>query len=273
MYLAIDIGGTKTLAATLTEEGVIKEKIKFPTAYSYKEFLIDLSKIVADLSTKEFTACGVGVPGRIDRSNGAGVAMGNLPWKHVTIESDISRIAHCPAYVENDANLAGLSEAMAIKHKYDRVLYITISTGIGTGYIVDQTIDRSLANSEGGQMPMEHHGKIKAWEDIASGKAIVKKYGKKAQDITDKATWTLISHDIALGLVDLITIIQPDAVVFGGSVGVYFDRFKEILEKDLQRFETPLVPMPKLLKALRPEDAVLYGCYDLAKANNAGIII
>jgi glucokinase len=265
MYLGIDIGGTKTLVASLTNEGEIRESLKFPTPKNYIEFLKEIATVVANMSTKEFVAVGVAAPGRIDREHGIAEDFGNLPWHDVPLRKDIHKIANAPVALDNDANLAGLSEAMLLR-KYKRVLYVTISTGIGTGVITDGEIDPAFADSEGGRIMLEHKGRLKMWEDFASGRAIVKRFGKRASDINDKATWKIISKDISVGLFDLITFAQPDIVVLGGSVSTYFDKFEEYLRQDLIRFETPLSPIPPIVKAQRPEQAVVYGCYDLAKS-------
>ncbi len=266
MYLAIDIGGTKTLVASLNDDGVIIERERFETPPDYNHFIKTLADNVAKLSTDKFLVCGVGFPGRLDRKRGIGIAMGNLPWENVPIQADIKNMLHCPVVIHNDAKLAGLSESMLIKDQYSRVLFVTISTGIGTGIIVDQQIEEAFADSEGGQMLLEYNGKQQPWEDFASGKAIVKRYGKQAHDITDATTWKHIAQDIALGLVDLIAMIQPEVIILGGSVGNYLERFVDPLNNILKRHETPLVPIPPIIKAQRPDDAVLYGCYDLAKS-------
>lgn len=266
MYLGIDIGGTKTLLASLDKNGVILEQLKFPTPNDYGEFIRQLTIKVEKLTTKTFVSCGVGVPGRLDRRQGVGIAMGNLPWKHVTIKTDIEAIVHCPVVVENDAKLAGLSEAMLLKDRYSHVAYITISTGIGLGIVNNQTIDPSFLDSEAGMMPLEHHGKMVPWESFASGKAIVQTYGKRARDITDETTWRQITYNIAVGLINIIAILQPEVIVLGGSVANCFDRFYDLLNKQLRQYETPLVPIPPIIHAARPEQAVIYGCYDLAKS-------
>lgn len=265
MYLGIDIGGTKTLVASLTNDGVIIERNKFPTPKVYTEFLRELSANVAELTTKDFTAVGVAAPGRIDREKELVEAFGNLPWKDVPLKRDIERITGRPVVVDNDANLAGLSEAMLLK-KYDCVLYVTISTGIGTGVITDKKIDPNFEDSEGGQIIIEHNGKMQKWEDFASGRAIMQQYGKRASEITDDTIWKAISRSIAVGLFDLITFIQPDVVVLGGGVGGHLEKFKPFLQAELRHFETPLTPIPPILEAQRPEEAVVYGCYDLAKS-------
>lgn len=266
MYLAIDIGGTKTLLASLNNDGVITEQQRFETPKNYDEFVEALAENVANMSTKDFLACTVGVPGRLDREKGIGIAMGNLPWSNVPIKADVRKIVHCPVYIENDAKLAGLSEAMLVKHRYDRVLYVTISTGIGVGIIINQEIDPAFADSEGGQMMLEHNDRLMRWEDFASGSAIVRRYGKKARDITDEATWRHIARDLSVGFIDLISVIQPQVIIVGGSVGHYLDRFKQPLEQELQRYAMPLVPIPPIIEAKRPEEAVVFGCYDLAKS-------
>jgi len=266
MYLGIDIGGTKTLLASLDNDGVITEQLKFLTPNDYSEFIRQLTVEVAKMTTKSFVACGVGVPGRLDRSQGVGIAMGNLSWKNVSIKIDIEAVIHCPVVIENDAKLAGLSEAMLLKDSYNHVAYITISTGIGLGIINNQTIDPSFVDSEAGMMLLEHRGKMVPWESFASGKAIVQTYGKEARNITDKTTWRQITHNIAVGLINIIAIIQPEVIVLGGSVANYFDRFDDLLCEQLQEYGTPLVPIPPIIPASRPEEAVIYGCYDLVKS-------
>ncbi len=265
MYLGIDIGGTKTLVASLDDRGVIQEEFRFPTPKLYKDFLKKLAENVEKLSTNKFVAVGVGAPGKIERENGVGVAFGNLPWRGATLGADIKAIAGCPVVVENDANLAGLSEAMLLK-QHQKVLYVTVSTGINTGFIVDQKIDPNLADSEAGHMMLEHNGKLKSWEDFASGRAIVARFGKRASEITDKHTWQIIAHDIAIGLIDLIALIEPNVIVLGGGVSSHFDKFGEYLQNYLKQYDNPLITLPEIRVAARPEQAVVYGCYDLAKA-------
>jgi predicted NBD/HSP70 family sugar kinase len=266
MYLGIDIGGTKTLVATLTNDGVIRERFQFPTPKKYSDFKQNLADAVANMSTKEFAACGVGVPGRIDRKHGVAIALGNLPWEDAPIKDYVEELAHCPVIVDNDANLGGLSEAMLVKDRYDRVLYITVGTGIGTGIIIDQVIDPAFADSEGGKMLLEHAGKMMEWEDFAGGRAIFERFGKKLKDITDPADWKIIAHNLAIGVIDLLAVVQPQVIVVGGGAGAYFERLSQPLQNALEAYAAPLVPIPPIIEAKRPEDAVIYGCYDLAKS-------
>ena len=266
MYLGVDVGGTKTLVAALDENGVIVEKVKFPTSHVYKEFLQDLRDKSASLKTKDFVAGVAGITGpRTDRERGIGINFSNLPWRNVPIVQDFELIYNCPIAIENDAKLAALSEAMLLKDSFKKVLYITISTGIGIGWVVDGVIDTSVGDGGGRTILLEHQEKMTPWEDFAGGRAIVARYGKKAEDITDENTWLSICRDLAKGFIHLIAILQPEVIVIGGSVGAYFNKYGEILNTEIEKYKIPLVKLPVLVEAQRPEEAVVYGCYDLAK--------
>jgi predicted NBD/HSP70 family sugar kinase len=264
MYLGIDVGGTKTLVAALDGHGVIKEEFRFPTPKTYEAFLHQLADNVAKLSTDDFKSCGIGIPGIVDHKRGLGLSFGHLKWRNIPVHADVERIAKCPVVVENDAKLAGLSEAMLVK-EYRRVLYITVSTGIGGGYIVEQRIDPELSSNEPGHILLEHHGKYQRWEDFASGSSIVRQFGKPLSDINDQRTLRIIARNIAIGLIDLIAILTPDLVVIGGSVGTHFPKYGDYLLEYLEKYDNPMITLPPVQSAQRPEKAVIYGCYDQAR--------
>ncbi len=266
MYLGVDVGGSKTLAAVLDDNGTIVESSKIATPQNYDSFLEEIAKFLDGFSNHDFRAAGVGIPAtHLDRANGIGISFGNLTWKNVPVQADIEKIAHCPVVVENDAKLASLSEAMLLK-QYSKVLYVTISTGIGYGLTVNQHIDSNIGDGGGALLLTEYKGKLVPWESFASGRAIYERYGKKAADITDPTVWRRIAHDLSRGFNELIAITEPDVIVVGGGVGTYFERLAAPLEAELQAFSNPLVKIPPFVKAQRPEEAVVYGCYDLAKA-------
>ena len=264
MYLGVDIGGSKTLVAVFDMNGVITEQIKFPTPQEYPAFLEALHKTLAGLQVQDFQAATVAVPGQLDREHGVVLRLGNLTWRNEAIQADCERLTGCPVLIENDAKLAGLSEAMLHKDT-ETVLYVTVSTGIGTAVVYQQHLDRATRDGEGGHIMLPFHGKLTKWESFASGKAIYEHFGKKAADIppSDTRTWHYVAHNLALGLYEHIAIIEPDLVVIGGSIGTYFDRYGAILNELVQQFATPLVTMPHIVGAQRAEEAVVYGCYDL----------
>lgn len=264
MYVGIDIGGTKTLVAVLTNDGKIVESVKFPTPEKYSNFLLELAHTVHHLEHKEFVAGGVAAPGRIDRKHGKVVELGNLGWTNFPLQADCEKILKCPVVVENDANLAGLSEAQLHKN-VDKVLYVTISTGIGTGIVYKQQLDPGMLDGEGGHILLPYQGNLKKWEEFASGRAIYEHFGKKAADIHAEADWKYIVRNLSLGFFELIAVYQPDLVIIGGSIGTYFERYGHLLQAELDKHKVPVISIPKLTQAQRPEEAVVYGCFDLAK--------
>ena len=265
MYAAVDIGGTKTLVASFDESGNIVEQIKFPTPEEYSVFISEMAKVVANLSTKEFQSVVVAAPGTIDHNEGILLHAGNLAWRHVSLQTDIERTFHAPAHLENDAKTAAVAESRAAGSDFETVVYITISTGIGVGVCVNGSLDHTLLNAEPGKMMIEKNGEMVAWEATASGKAIVAKYGKRASDIDDPEVWQAIAHDIAKGMLAVIAMIQPDLIVIGGGVGNHYEKFEKPLLSELKKYENPLAPTPPIRKAVHPEEAVIYGCYELAK--------
>lgn len=265
MYMAVDIGGTKTLLACFDENGKIIASHRFATNQDYNGFLADLATAYAALGSPRVVGAGLAAPGRIDRQNGIGVAFGNLPWRNVPLGQDLGQLLQCPVYIDNDANLAGLSEALMVINEFNRVLYVTISTGIGTGYIIDGKIEPHFQDCEGGKIVAERDSQLTTWESFASGKAIVKRFGRPASEINDPATWQQISHELAAGLLSLSAVLQPQLIVLGGGVATHFSKFGSFVEAEMNKFNNPMTPVPVLRQAARPDEAVIYGCYQLAK--------
>lgn len=269
MELAIDIGGTKTILAVFNAEGALLTSQKFPTNQDYQKFKEEMAKAAQQLHGHyDFQRCCCAAPGRIDHQNGSVVAFGRLTWRNVPLKSDLESLLDCPVVIENDAKLAGLSEAILLKDKYRRVQYLTLSTGIGGALIVDGQIDHDLWDTEPGQMKFEHGGELKKWEDFASGRAIVEHYGKMASEIDDPDTWEEICDNLAIGIYDVIANIQPEVIVIGGGVGAHFAKFGSILNAKLQKLGSDLVTIPPVVSAQRAEEAVIYGCHELLQQNN-----
>lgn len=268
-YLAIDIGGSKTLFAVFEKSGRLVLEHKIMTPRDYEQLKSEIAAALQNqLADYQFSHCCCAVPGWLDFKNGVAVGFGNLPWQNVPVRTDLQTILPgVKVLLHNDAKLAGLSETILLHKKYNKVLYMTISTGIGGSIIINDVIDPDFANFEPGQMMFEYKGKTMQWEDFASGRSLKERYGKLASQIEDEAIWKDFSGLIALGLEELLATIQPEVVVFGGGVGAHFEKFKDFLEEDLNAIKNPLVPIPPLVKARRPEEAVIYGCYDYIKQN------
>src|SRR5690606_13035254 len=104
-------------------------------------------------------------PGKINRKHGIVESFGNLDWTNVPMQADLEKILRTPVTLENDSNLGGLSEALLLKDKYRKSLYVTVSTGIGAGFVVDGKIEPNFADMEVGHMLLEYNGRLRSWED------------------------------------------------------------------------------------------------------------
>ena len=261
MIITIDTGGTKTLIASYFKDGVIGKQLKFPTPRDTKEYVA----VVRETLNKEFgerkiDAVVIAIPGII--RDGVAVWCNNLGWRNFDVGTAFKGVlGDAPVFVENDANLAGLAETRALKVQPTSSLYVTVSTGIGSGFITNGHIDPGLRYSEAGRALVEFDGVVREWESFASGQAIYKTYGKYARDITSKRTWYQIADRISRGFLAMIPILQPDIIIIGGSIGTYFERYGEMLIGLLKEKLPEHIPAPKIVQAAHPEEAVIYGCY------------
>lgn len=267
MYLAIDIGGTKTLIAVFGADGNILEQARFPTPVEYEHFLETLAQTVEKLTTKEFTKTAIAVPGLLDLKAGKVINLGNLPWRNRPIRQDIATaLGGLPVSIENDSRTAGLAEAILLKGQYRKVLYLTISTGIGGALLDNGRIVSTLRDTEMGKMPLVFEGATLHWEDFASGRSIVERYGKQASEINDPKLWEEIGERIAYGVGIVCSVLQPDAIVFGGGAGKYAEHFKKPVAEYLRANLHAVVKQPRaLLAAQHQENGSIYGCFELAR--------
>ena len=259
--MAIDVGGTKTLMALFGDDGQIQKRVKFPTPPDYSDFLGQLKVEWQSFGQPTLLAGAAGLPGSIDRELGRVISCGNLDWKDQSSKTDLELIFGCPFALENDAKSGGLSEAILVKNEFKHVLYVTLGTGIGYAYIVDGVIDLNYSDSGGAGLMLDVAGRPASWESLASGTAIVRDYGQTASEITDPAIWQKIAQQLGLGIIELLKTAKPEVIIFGGGVGVNFDKFKNQLADYLK---TTIPEPPLLSQAVHAEDAVLNGCYLLA---------
>jgi predicted NBD/HSP70 family sugar kinase len=265
MLIAVDTGGTKTLITSFASSGKPGESFRYPTPKSEDEYIAMLTEHIHDhYAKKPIDGIVVGVPGVV-RHNSISWGGSNLNWQNFDIASPLKVAFSCPVWVENDANLAGLAEARMLKRTPASCLYVTISTGIGTGIILDGQIAPGLSASEGGHSLVEYDGRVLMWESFASGKAIKNTYGKYARDITSKTVWNQIADKISRGFLVLIPVLQPEVIIIGGSIGTYFDRYHPTLRKILTEHLPAHIEIPEIRQAAHPEEAVVYGCYYYGK--------
>lgn len=260
MIVTVDTGGTKTLVAGFDRDKKPKHEHRFETPQNPQRYLDVLEQAIAiSFDPKKIKAISVAVPGVVN--DGIIDWCGHLPWKHLKIKKALEERFKKPVFVENDANLAGLAEANALTPVPHLSLYITVSTGIGTGITLNGKLAPELSGSEGGHMLIEYDGKLRTWESFASGRAIHETYGKYAFEIEDERIWHTIADNIARGLLTIIPMLQPSDVIIGGSIGTHYSHYSENVKKILHDTLPEHIIRPKLHKAAHPQEAVIYGCY------------
>jgi predicted NBD/HSP70 family sugar kinase len=261
MIIAVDTGGTKTLVASFLEDGRIGDEFKFPTPKDTKEYTDTLIATLRErFLGQTVDAIVVGIPGIV--KDGTAIWCNNLHWKNFDVASALhGALGNAPIYIENDANLAGLAETRQLDDTPELALYVTVSTGIGSGIITNGVINQALRNSEAGRMQIEYDGAVREWETFASGQAILKTYGKYAKDIKSKKVWNEIADRISRGLLAITPVLQPQVVIIGGSIGTFFEKYGKHLHDLLDEKLPDHIPTPKIVQAKHPELAVIYGCY------------
>jgi len=260
MIIAVDIGGTKTLVASFHGERSVANEERFPTPPLEQDFLKQLRSVLDRFDAEHAQAICIGVPGIIE-DDGTILRCSNLPWKNFELQLLLSEHYDCPIYINNDAKLAGLAETHSLEAIPRLALYVTVSTGIGTGIVTHGKLDNAFAHSEGGYMILQTPDGFLPWEKFASGRAIRDHFGKLAADIDDPADWREIVERLALGFEALIPLLQPEVIVIGGSIGTHFAQYGHLLTEVLRHRIPSYIDMPHIVQAQHPEEAVVYGCY------------
>jgi len=148
--IGIDVGGTKIAAGVVTKKGEIIHSLVLPTLakeglkVSLGQIYKTIEGLLAEssLCMKDIGALGVCAPGPLDPEKGIIHNPPNLPgWKDVPLVALIEKKFRKKTKLENDANAAGIAEAIWGAAKgYKHVLYATVSTGVGTAIIIDGKI-------------------------------------------------------------------------------------------------------------------------------------
>ena len=259
MITVVDVGATKTLIAQFSNAGEQKSHIRFETPSIASDFVRAFDTHMRELAAP--TTLTMGLPGQVSDDGGTVLYCGNLPWRNVPLKAMLAKNYHCPIFLENDAAMAAVGEINALEPVPRLGFYVALGTGIGSAVVVDGKLLPSLHRSEAGHMMLKNGDAWTEWEDLASGRAIVAKFNKMAQDLHDPAEWQWVAENLAQGLSPIIATLLPQAIVFGGGVGRYFDRFHGLLAEKIHRRLPAFIPVPTLSGATRTDDAVLYGCY------------
>ena len=205
--VGVDLGGTKIYTALVDLEGnIVNEKVVETLAEEGQEavserILDTIANVIAGVDNELIKAIGVGSPGPLDAKKGIIFEPSNLPFKNYEIVKTIKDRFNLPTYLDNDANVETLAEFMFGAGKgTENMVYITVSTGIGGGAIINGKLYRGhTANAlEVGHMTVSKEGprcgcgNVGCAESFASGTAI----GKRAKEaVASKVVTSLKKYD------------------------------------------------------------------------------
>lgn len=250
MYLAIDIGATKTLIAAFSKRGRVVRKKKFSTAQGSKTFLNDLCENLELFRKFKISSIVVAVPGIVQKNYT--VRFGNRNWGDLDLLTPIKNLFDCPIYFENDGNLATFFEGYRLP---GRTVFLTFSTGVGGGIIENGNL--VAGTFEPGHKVYTYNGKLSEWEDIAAASALEKYHHVDyATSLRGEKNLKDIAERIYLGLPDIVKEFQPNTIVLGGPMGKIFRLYSKYL---------PKIDGVKYRRPKRPTESVIYGCYIYAR--------
>jgi len=295
--LAIDFGGTRSRAALYDEELRLIRRAQTRSRVGdgpdiVLNRLIDLGKSLTGADDRP-ASIGIAAPGPLDTAGGRIIRAETLPgWSNVPIAETLSRaFGGARAYVENDANLGALAEhAFGAGQGADPMIYLTISTGIGGGAIINGglfTGANGLAIEPGHMRLTLPGGGARRLEELASGTAL----GAWARQRLESSAMPSTLRDIevidgqavgeaaaagdqlarqvvaqagawlGLGLVNLLHLFNPAAIVLGGSVmklgDLVLDPAREALRE--QVLYAGFLPPNLLRRATLGDDSCLLG--------------
>ncbi|NIN70289.1 MAG: ROK family protein [Anaerolineae bacterium] len=266
LYLGIDLGGTKIITAIVDGRGRIvardyreTEAQDGPTAV-LGQMTEAASSVIAEsgVNSAGITGVGIAAPGPIDAHSGVVTAPPNLPgWKDVPLKQLIKDRLGLPTALENDANAAALAEhrfgaGRGTKH----MIYVTASTGIGGGFILDGRLYAGATGSaaEIGHMTILPNGPFcgcgnrGCLEALASGRAIAgearelvhggarTRIADLAHGDPDRISAKLVAQAAAegdaeagrildqamsylgIGMANLVNLFNPELLVIGGGL-------------------------------------------------------
>lgn len=278
IHIGLDIGGTKLLVCAATPDGQILRRAGCPTPRPLDEGLAALHDLVAQVAqTDAIAAFGAAAGGPLDWEHGVVSPLHQPEWNEVPLREIFESRYHAPLAVDVDTNAAVLAEYEFGGSPVSRLIYLTLSTGMGGGFMIDGELYRG---QNGSHPEMGHHGvpyrcahperitcecgADRCLEALVSGNAIRRIYGKPAQDL-DGAEWDEVAYNLGQGLRNLAALYAPDRIVLGGGVAVGGGDRLLSPAVEIMRSNCKLVPAPDVRLSTLGYDTALYGALALAK--------
>ena len=314
MYLGIEIGGTKLQLGLGRGDGILLGMWRGTVDVGAggdgirRQIIAAVPELLASASVNrdELKGVGVGFGGPVDDATRSVIKSHQIAgWDGSPLADWLGEALGLPAVLGNDADVAGLAEALFGAGKgLSPILYMTIGSGIGGGLILDGQVLRGTGRgaAEIGHLkvrdPRTTDGRLEALENIASGWAIGR-YARAcaANDPaagarliaraggTDGITALTIGELTAVGdplavrvlgtaldaLADAIcaaiVFVCPRRVVIGGGVSLIGDQhfFRPLRERIAERVFPPFAGLTDVMPAALGEAVVVHGALALAR--------
>lgn len=289
----VDLGATNVRVVIANEDGEIEARRAGPLPTgSPKEVLGRIGKTIDELVRgvwigNKVAAIGVALPGAVEPGTGTAASIANMPgWDDVPIARLLGEPRGVPVAIENDANAAAIGEGWlgAAKGLTDYV-FVALGTGIGSGIVLGGRLHRGahLLAGELAFFPMTRE-QLRAgdWEHclegVVGGRAAARTAlalvgeGARAADLFDAAKASApaavawlgeIQEYLAMAVTDVIAMLDPQAVVFGGGVVAAQGEWFLAPVRDMVHRCTPL--RTSIVLSELGEDAQVMGAIKLAQ--------
>jgi len=271
MYFLFDIGGTNMRFSLGQEGDLVGEPLIVDTPQNYQlalQLIKESSEKLKQNNLIEKVAGGIA--GVFNQDKSYLTNSPNLPdWNNKPIKKDLGDIFGIEPILKNDADLAGLGEAVYGEGKdYQIVAYLSIGTGIGGTRIVNKRIDANVSGFEPGHHFLDFDGsfsgEISDFEDLVSGSAIEKRYHvNHPSQIQEENVWDEITSIIAYGIHNVIVFWSPDIVIIGGGVAQSLPIEK--VSHKLKEISTTFSALPDIKKSELGDKSGLFGALNCIK--------
>lgn len=277
MLIALDLGGTKTIVAACDLSGNIITRKQADTPRTLKTGIELIKSLIGEVAGhSKIAAIGVSAGGPMQHKQGI-ISPLNMPeWRNIPLKEILQNQFSCPCRIEVDTDAAALAEYRFGKNQVSRLLYVTISTGVGGGLLLEGKIyrGRNDEHPEVGHQSIPHKlakqvnikcicGADNCLEAIVSGTAIRQIYGKPAQEL-NSLEWEEVGRNLGEGLRNLAHIYAPDTIVLGGGVCVGGGETFLNAARDRMQKQTQIISYPHLVISSLGYDTALFGALALA---------
>lgn len=276
-YLLFDIGGTKTRVAISEDLETIAASKSFATPKTFEKGIKEIIDTAKDLKPKTpIKAIAGGIRGLLNEDR-TGIDNDAIlsNWSKKPLVATLHKHFKVPVYLENDAALAGLGEAVYGAGKgIDIVVYHTISTGVGGVKIENGAIDISSTGFEPGHQVLDIDRTIlgdeitPTLENLVSGAGLEARLGMKPYEIPQEdMVWDELAEYLAQGLRNTILYWSPDVIVLGGSMILGDPKIPlEAIRKYTVEVLDGFVACPFITTGAFTDEAALYGSMAYIKA-------